>query len=84
MIITINKDNKWRIDIHEEGGKLRHIIAIPPKDSGERIDYISRNCNYHYNYIGAISHGIIVHIKDGKAELKHIPYGIFNRLRRIL
>ena len=83
MEITINKRNKWRIDIHDDG-KLRHSIAIPPKDRGERIDYISRDCNYHYNYVGAISNGIIIHINNGEAELKYIPYGVFNRLRRIL
>lgn len=76
----IREGRKWLIDIYR-GEKRLYSTAIPPKGSGERIDFIDRNFKYHFGYTGAISHGILIHIKDGKATLKAIPFGTLKRLK---
>ncbi len=71
--IRIDKNNKWKIDFLKKG-KIVYSTAIPPTSS-DRIDFIDRKCVYHYNYNKPISHGILIKIKKGKAELFLIPLG---------
>jgi hypothetical protein len=83
MEIKLRESNKWAIDVFKDG-KCIHSIAIPPKTSGERIDFIDRRWKYHYAHTGAISHGFLIIIKDGDLTLQYIKEHTLTRLRRIL
>jgi len=83
MKIKLRKDNKWVIDIFKDGKRI-HSTIIPPKDIGERIDFIDRRWKHHYNYTGSVSHGILIKVKDGKPTLEYIPENTLTRLRRLL
>ena len=81
--IRLNKDNKWVIEVLVDG-KVIHRVAIPPKDKGERIDFIDRRWFYSYGHTGVVSHGILVIIRDGKPTLQYIQEHTNTRLRYIL
>lgn len=68
--VEIDPNNKWTLIFNNRKGNLKHYVAVPPLDNGERIDYIDCSENnkwiYHYNSESTIKPGIKIVVKDGK------------------
>lgn len=81
MEFKISSKNKWGLII--SNGNKKNFIAIPPTD-GDRVDFLSDNGYYHYDYKGLVYHGLLILISNGDIRLITIKNDTHTRLKRFI